>query len=640
VSKVRVIRATERRSVRVASALLLVAVVATAGFVGAALAGANPPAPTIDARPANPTTASSAVFKFHDTRTGVTFVCSRDGALFAKCSSGITYTGLAQGNHSFQVKAVAGGSTSSATTVAWAIVPPAPQLLSHPTNPTGAVTARFTYVDSQSAVAFKCALDGAGFTPCSAGGVTYAGLAKGTHTFAVKAQVGTKPPSKPTSFTWSIDTTAPAVTLQFPKPYGAYNAAAWSAGCPAVGACGTAVDPSGVKSVAVAIQQQSSGKYWNGSSYSSSSIVYNPGTTAWGYATTRPIDGLYTLYVRATDRFGNTTAGSGVAVPFTIDTLAPSAPNITTEPASVSPDASPSFQFASSGYPTRYMCRLDGGVPAPCATQPEIQGQATAPGATQYTTVSNGGHCFTVFATDAANNAGPSTTYCWAVIGNGGAIATHSGSNQYTGITTTFSSPLAAAVTDSSGPVPGVAVTFHAPASGASGSFASPCSGTTCVVTTGANGIATAPAFTANGTAGGYTITAGAAGLGPATFSLVNTVAFTVSGDLGSPFYPGGSQPMDLVITNPNPSPITIAAGAVDIGIATNTAACPASPNFAVTQGLGSDVTVPGGATKSLSDLSVPTADWPVIAMIETHTNQDACAGASLRFTFTGSAFG
>jgi len=97
---------------------------------------------------------------------------------------------------------------------------------------------------------------------------------------------------------------------------------------------------------------------------------------------------------------------------------------------------------------------------------------------------------------------------------------------------------------------------------------------------------------------------------------------------------------MDLVITNPNPSPITISAGAIDIGIITNNAGCPASPNFAVTHGLATQITVPGGTTKSLSELSIPTADWPVISMIETHTNQDACKGASLQFTFTGSAFG
>jgi len=641
VTKARVIRATERRGAIAVSALLVVAIVATGSFVRAALAGGNPPAPTIVSAPPNPTTASSAVFKFRDTQAGVTFVCSRDLAVFTKCSSGITYTGLAQGNHSFRVKAVSGASTSSITTFSWAIVPPAPKLLSHPTNPTGSSTARFTYVDAQPAVAYKCSRDGSSFTACSASGVTYTGLAKGTHTFAIKAQVGTKPPSKAATFTWLIDQAAPSITLQFPKPYGVYNSPAWSAGCSSVGVCGTAADPSGVKSVAVAILQGSSGKYWNGSSFSSSSIVYNPGTTPLAYPIARPADGVYTLYVRATDTFGNTTAGAGDASTFTVDTVAPSAPALTTTPSSVSSDTSADFQFASTGYPTGYMCQLDGGAPAPCVVQPDIQGQATAPGATEYDTVANGRHCFTVFAKDAAGNKGPATTYCWIIIGNGGAIAATAGSGQYTRISTSFSSPLATKVTDSSGPVPGVDVTFTAPASGASGTFASPCSGKTCVVTTDANGIAIAPTFTANSAAGSYTITAGAAGIATSTsFTLVNTADFTVSGDLSSPFYPGGSQPMDLVITNPNPSPITISAGAIDIGIVTNNAGCPASPNFAVTQGLAADITVPGGTTKSLSDLSIPTADWPVISMVETHTNQDACKGASLRFTFTGSAFG
>jgi len=82
VTKVRVIRATERRGVIAASALVLVAVVATGSFVRAALAGANPPAPTIVSAPANPTNARSAVFKFRYTKTGVTFVLSRYIAIF------------------------------------------------------------------------------------------------------------------------------------------------------------------------------------------------------------------------------------------------------------------------------------------------------------------------------------------------------------------------------------------------------------------------------------------------------------------------------------------------------------------------------------------------------------------------------
>jgi hypothetical protein len=60
-----------------------------------------------------------------------------------------------------------------------------------------------------------------------------------------------------------------------------------------------------------------------------------------------------------------------------------------------------------------------------------------------------------------------------------------------------------------------------------------------------------------------------------------------------------------------------------------------------MTQGLTVPVTIQPGQTKSLSDLSIPTANWPVVAMINTPTiKQDACKGASLVLTYTGTAAG
>ena len=97
---------------------------------------------------------------------------------------------------------------------------------------------------------------------------------------------------------------------------------------------------------------------------------------------------------------------------------------------------------------------------------------------------------------------------------------------------------------------------------------------------------------------------------------------------------------MNLTFANPNPSPITIAPGAVTIAISTAQPGCSASVNFAVTQGLTASVTVPASSTESLSALGIAQANWPVASMVETHTNQDACEGAPLTFTYTGSATG
>jgi hypothetical protein len=511
-------------------------------FVVSALAASGIPVPVITGYPPNPVTSSSATFTFTDSQAGVKFKCSLDSGPFAACTSGISYNGLDQGNHAFRVEAVSQSSTSSVASYTWAIVPPTPVIATHPANPTAAATATFTYTDSQRDVGFKCSLDGSSFATCPSTGQSYSKLADGTHTFAVEAQVGSKPPSLPASYTWRVDTTAPTITVTFPAGDGAYNAADWSSGCTSVtaGICGTASDPSGVSSAAVGIYQQSSKKYWNGSSFSSSSLVFNAasGTTAWHYGFTPPTDGGYIVYVRATDRLGNTTKTANLATAgFIYDTAPPAAPVITSGPANPSTTTSPEFQFTNTSWPNvTFTCWLDSGTHMACTGDTDGDGNAAVEGERQFQGLAPGPHCFSVYATDEAGNVGPTTKSCWT-------------------------------------------------------------------------------------TSGG-------------------TQNFGVGGVLTSPLYPGTSQSLNLTFTNPNSSPITIPNGGIsasNIAITSNTPGC-ASTNFAVTQGLTTAVTVPAGqlTPESLSALGVPEADWPVIKMIETNTNQDACQGASLTLTYSG----
>ena len=115
---------------------------------------------------------------------------------------------------------------------------------------------------------------------------------------------------------------------------------------------------------------------------------------------------------------------------------------------------------------------------------------------------------------------------------------------------------------------------------------------------------------------------------------------FAVGGNLATPLYPGTSQRLDLTFTNPGSSPVTIPGGGLsarDITVTSHAPGC-ASSNFAVTQGLASEVTIRARQLTpiSLSVLGVPQDDWPVIEMIETNTNQDACEGAKLTLTYSG----
>lgn len=73
--------------------------------------GGAPPDTVVTAAPSSPTTATTATFRFTGTDDrhvpeDLFFQCSLDGAAFTACLSPVSYTGLALGGHTFQVRAV------------------------------------------------------------------------------------------------------------------------------------------------------------------------------------------------------------------------------------------------------------------------------------------------------------------------------------------------------------------------------------------------------------------------------------------------------------------------------------------------------------------------------------------------------
>jgi chitodextrinase len=66
---------------------------------------ATPPDTTITAGPTGSDKSSTASFSFTATKPGSTFTCSLDGPVFSACSSPVTYNSLANGSHTFQVRA-------------------------------------------------------------------------------------------------------------------------------------------------------------------------------------------------------------------------------------------------------------------------------------------------------------------------------------------------------------------------------------------------------------------------------------------------------------------------------------------------------------------------------------------------------
>src|SRR5436190_16334072 len=171
-----------------------------------------PPDPSIDSGPSGTVNTGSASFGFSDTEPGAAFLCQLDGAGFSSCTSPKSYGGLADGSHSFQVKARdAVGNDSTVTTRSWTIdttPPPGPSIDSGPSDPSNSTSSSFSFSDTEPGASFLCQLDGAGFSSCTSP-KSYSGLADGSHSFQVKARDAAGNDSTVTTRSWTIVTTAP-----------------------------------------------------------------------------------------------------------------------------------------------------------------------------------------------------------------------------------------------------------------------------------------------------------------------------------------------------------------------------------------------------------------------------------------------
>jgi len=111
-----------------------------------------------------------------------------------------------------------------------------------------------------------------------------------------------------------------------------------------------------------------------------------------------------------------------------------------------------------------------------------------------------------------------------------------------------------------------------------------------------------------------------------------------IAGDLATPLYPGASAPLDLVLTNPHPVDIRIAALSVSVGVVTTNPHCGGDVNYAATQYSGGYPLVLHPGSTRLSALVSNSSAWPQISMHNLPTNQDACRGAVVSLQYSGRA--
>jgi hypothetical protein len=314
----------------------------------------TPPDSSIEASPNDPSGVASASFSFSGddgSGTGVAgFECELDGAGFAPCTSPRAYASLPDGSHTFEVRAHDGVGNTDATpaTVEWTVDTTAPETTidAAPADPSGVASASFSFSGGDGSgtgiAGFDCQLDGAGFAPCTSPQV-YASLPDGSHTFEVRARdaAGNVDPT-PASLTWLIDTAHPVVTL--------------------------AEKPPALTNRTSAVFSFSSSKPGSTFECKLDAATFGPCDSPRAYDALA--DGAHTFTVRAT-ALGNT--GPPTTYSWTIDATAPQTA-ITTEPPTTSTSGSATFAFTSSEGGSTFLCSLDAGGFAPCASPKTYDG--------------------------------------------------------------------------------------------------------------------------------------------------------------------------------------------------------------------------------------------------------------------------
>ena len=177
--------------------------------------------------------------------------------------------------------------------------PPETTITSGPAALSASPDATFAFTADESGSTFECSVDSAAFASCTSP-ATFTGLSDGAHTFDVRAtDSSTNTDPTPDSASWTIDATAPNVSLADPgSPLRGTVTLSPSAG-----------DGTGSGIASLIVQRSPAG-----------AGTWTTIGTSWN--TTGVADGSYDLRARATDNAGN-TANSAVRT-VTVDNSLPS----------------------------------------------------------------------------------------------------------------------------------------------------------------------------------------------------------------------------------------------------------------------------------------------------------------------------
>lgn len=191
----------------------------------------TPPETTIESRPPDPSESSSASFTYASNEPGSSFECSLDGAPLTSCpASGISYSGLGNGSHSFQVRATDPSNNTDQSSAGYSfqvVLPPLIPVLTSSgpapiqttpkasTPPETTITARppakthdrtptLRFRSNERPATFLCQLDHAAYKPCRSPFAPSHPLTPGRHTFKVRAVVTGATDASPASASFKV----------------------------------------------------------------------------------------------------------------------------------------------------------------------------------------------------------------------------------------------------------------------------------------------------------------------------------------------------------------------------------------------------------------------------------------------------
>ncbi|MEZ5100164.1 MAG: Ig-like domain-containing protein [Thermoleophilia bacterium] len=260
------------------------------------------PETTIDSGPSGPTNDPAPTFGLSASETA-TFECRVDAGAFASCSSPFQAGTLADGPHTFTVRATDAAGNVDATpatrgfTVDTSV--PTTSIDAGPSDPTNDDTPTLAFSSNEGAATFECRLDAGAFAACTSPVTISPALAEGSHTFRVRALDATgNVDQTPEALTFVVDVTGPDTSI--------------SSG------------PSGPTN-----ETQPTFAFASGEPGTFECRLDGPGAATGTFAAcTSPLttsalaEGAYALLVRAIDAAGNAD-GSPATAGFTVDATAP-----------------------------------------------------------------------------------------------------------------------------------------------------------------------------------------------------------------------------------------------------------------------------------------------------------------------------